>query len=124
MYCALFNSETECFSNEDITMLPIIVSHVSVNICYSIDPNLSFRAVEALLDNERLTRVHFAGLNAELGLPLLVEKCSKAFGMRLWLLTDPTVSWADLAVALYSIHSDETDIVLRQLKQKYLPNTG
>ena len=88
------------------------------------DPTLSFRAVEALLDNEKLTQVHFAGLNAELGVPLLVKKCSNTFGVRLWLLSDPTVSWADLAVALYSIHSNETDVVLSQLMQKYLPNTG
>ena len=91
---------------------------------FHLDPTLCYHAVEALLDNQGLTLFHFAGLNAELGLPLLVQKCSNTFGMRFWLLRDPKVGWADLAVALYNIDTPETDNILRELKQKYLPNTG
>lgn len=71
-----------------------------------------------------LSRVEYAGLNAELGVPLLHRKCSNCFGIRLWLLKDPSVTWTDLAVALYNLNIASADEALKDLKQKYLPNTG
>ena len=90
----------------------------------SIDPTLSYRAIEAIINNQGLAPLHLAAINAELGLPLLVQKCSNTFGMRLWLLKDPKLGWADLAVALYNIDTLETDNTLKELKKKYLPNPG
>ena len=80
--------------------------------------------MKALLDKHNLSAVQFAGLNAELGVPLLLRKCSGCFGVRLWLLKDPSVSWTDLAVALYNLNTKPTDNALMELKERYLPNTG
>ena len=91
---------------------------------FSTDPTLNLRAVEVLLVEHNLSRVEYAGLNAELGVPLLLRKCSNCFGIRLWLLKDPSVTWTDLAVALYNLNTASADGALRDLKQKYLPNTG
>ena len=88
------------------------------------DPTLSYRAVKVLLEKHHLSTVHYAGLNAELGVPLLLRKCSDCFGIRLWLLRDPSVTWTDLAVALYNLNTKPTDNALMELKHKYLPNTG
>ena len=88
------------------------------------DPTLTYRAVKALLEEHTLSSVHYAGLNAEMGLPLLLRRCSSWFGIRLWLLKDPSVTWTDLAVALYNLNTEATDEALKKLKHKYLPNTG
>ena len=78
----------------------------------------------ALTEKSGLRRIHYAGLNAELGLPMLDRNVSHSLGVRLWLLKDPTVTWTDFAVALYNLHTDETDSALIDLKVTYLPNTG
>ena len=88
------------------------------------DPTLNYRAVKALLEKHNLSTVHYAGLNAELGVPLLLRKCSDCFGIGLWLLRDPSVTWTDLAVALYNLNTEATDDALMELKHRYLPNTG
>ena len=88
------------------------------------DPTLNYRAVKELLQKHILSRVQYAGLNAELGVPLLLKKCSDCFGIRLWLLRDPSVTWTDLAVALYNLNTKPTDEALMELKHRYLPNTG
>ena len=88
------------------------------------DPTLNYRAVKVLLERHNLSRVHYAGLNAELGMPLLLKECSDCFGIQLWFLKDPSVTWTDLAVALYNLKTEPTDNALQELKQKYLPNTG
>ena len=80
--------------------------------------------MKALLEEHTLSSVEYAGLNAELGVPLLLQKCSNSFGIRLWLLKDPSVTWTDLAVALYNLNTEATDEALKELKHKYLPNTG
>ena len=80
--------------------------------------------MKVLLEKHNLSTVQFAGLNAELGIPLLLRKCSDCFGVRLWLLKDPSVSWTDLAVALYNLNTKPTDDALMELKDRYLPNTG
>ena len=88
------------------------------------DPTLTYRAVKALLEEHILSSVQYAGLNAELGVPLLLQKSSDCFGIRLWLLKDSSVTWTDLAVALYNLNTKATDEALKVVKQKYLPNTG
>ena len=88
------------------------------------DLTLNYRAVKALLEKHNLSTVQYAGLNAELGVPLLLRKCSDCFGIRIWLLKDASVTWTDLAVALYNLNTEATDDVLMELKHRYLPNTG
>ena len=88
------------------------------------DPTLTYRAVKDLLEEHTLSSVQYAGLNAELGVPLLLTRSSDCFGIRLWLLKDSSVTWTDLAVALYNLNTEATDDALKQLKHKYLPNTG
>ena len=80
--------------------------------------------MKVLLEKHNIPMNTYAGLNAELGVPLLTLKCSNCFGIRLWLLRDPSVSWTDLAVALYNLNTPETDSTLLELKKHYLPNTG
>ena len=89
-----------------------------------VDPTLSYRAVVALTESNGLTQKHYAGLDAELGLPMLEKRASNCLGLRLWLLKDPKVTWRDFAVALYNIQREETDEALIELKEIYLPNTG
>ena len=102
-----------------------LYSSVAILVTFSYsDPTLSYRAVKVLLEKHHLSTVQYAGLNAELGVPLLLRKCSDCFGIRLWLLRDPSVTWTDLAVALYNLNTEQTDIALLELKHKYLPNTG
>ena len=48
------------------------------------DPTLNYRAVKALLEKHNLSTVQYAGLNAELDVPLLLRKCSDCFGIRIW----------------------------------------
>ena len=88
------------------------------------DPTLNYGAVKVLLEKHSLSTVQYAGLNAELGVPLLHKKCSNCFGIRLWLLKDPSVTWTDLAVALYNLNTKPTDNALMELKHSYSPNTG
>ena len=78
----------------------------------------------ALTESNGLTQKHHAGLNAELGLPMLEKGVSSCIGLKLWLLKDPKVTWRDFAVALYNIQTEETDEALIELKDVYLPNTG
>ena len=42
-------------------------------------------------------------------------------GVKLWLLTNPSCSWTDFAVALYNSHMDDT---LNELNKNYMPTTG
>ena len=88
------------------------------------DPTLNYRAVKALLEKHNLSTVQYAGLNAELGVPLLLRQRSDCFGIRMWLLKDSSVTWTDLAVALYNLNIEATDDALMELKYRYLPNTG
>ena len=88
------------------------------------DPTLCYCKVNVLLKEHSLSTDEYAGLNAELGVPLLLRKCSDCFGVRLWLLKDPSVTWTDLAVGLYNLNSEATDSALMELKHRYLPNTG
>ena len=39
-------------------------------------------------------------------------------------LNDASVTWTDLAVALYNLNTEVTDDALMELKHRYLPNTG
>ena len=80
--------------------------------------------MKALLEKHNLSTVQYAGLNAELGVPLLLRQCSDCFGIRMWLLKDSSVTWTDLAVALYNLNTEATDDALMELKHRYLPNTG
>ena len=94
-------------------------------LCFLLpDPTLNYHAVKVLLKKHNLSTVQYAGLNAELGMPLLHKKCSNCFGIRLWLLKDTSVTWTDLAVALYNLNTKPTDDALVELKHRYLPNTG
>ena len=113
-----------CANHMDFSLtLCLFISVVIVIFSYS-DPTLSYRAVKVLLEKHHLSTVQYAGLNAELGVPLLLRKCSDSFGIRLWLLRDPSATWTDLAVALYNLNTKPTDNALMELKCRYLPNTG
>ena len=89
-----------------------------------LDPTLSYESVKELLNGHGLTKERYAGINAELGVPLLLRKCSDTFGIKLWILRDSSVTWSDLAIALYNLYFESTDAALDELLQKYLPNTG
>ena len=106
--------------------LYLCLSISTVKLQYSVtsDPTLNYRAVKELLEGYNLSAAHYAGLNAELAVPLLLRKCSDSFGVRLWLMKDPSVTWTDLAVALYNLNTEATDKALMELKHRYLPNTG
>ena len=84
-----------------------------------LDPSMNIHTLMALLEKHS---INYASLNAELGVPLLLkEEGSKIIGVKLWLLTCPSCSWLDFAVALYNSHMDDS---LNELKEKYMPMTG
>ena len=101
-----------------------IVISVTIVTFSHLDPTLNYRTTKELLQEHNLSSVQYAGLNAELGVPLLLMKCSVHFGIRLWLLRDPSATWTDFAVALYNLNTAPTDEALMELKYRYLPNTG
>ena len=86
---------------------------------FYIDPSLNVYTLKTLLEKHS---INYASLNAELRVPLLLkEGSSNMVGVKLWLLTNPSCSWTDFAVALYNSHMDDA---LNELKKNYIPMTG